>query len=157
MMNQGLLKRIHGWSWALGRMLLVSVFIESAIVKVLDWHGGLHELEHGGLPASPVLLGLVVVAQVAGGLAVCAGFLTRAASVGLALFLLPATFAFHAFWRVPSDQVEHELVGFFLNVSLIGALLVLAATGPGPVSVDASLQSRKKQSRLRSDVTSGAA
>ena len=133
----------QGVAWAVGRVLMSSIFLESVIVKLIDWPGGLAELQAGRLPANSLLLACVVAAQFAGGAAVAIGLLTRWAACGLIAFLVPATFAYHAFWSAPAGHMEHELVGFFQNIALMGAFVLLAAVGPGPVSVDELLRRMK--------------
>ena len=55
----------------------------------------------------------------------------------LALFTLVATFAAHRFWEFDGAQVANQMNHFFKNLAIVGGMVILAATGPGPLSVDA--------------------
>ena len=65
-----------------------------------------------------------------GGLAVIVGFQTRVAATLLVIFTLGTAFIFHPFW------VEGQWSTFWKEISMIGGLLLLAAVGPGELSVD---------------------
>ncbi|MEP7100989.1 MAG: DoxX family protein, partial [Burkholderiales bacterium] len=46
-------------------------------------------------------------------------------------------FIFHTYWAVPADQVMMQQINFWKNISIAGGFLVLAAFGPGAISIDA--------------------
>ena len=77
-----------------------------------------------GVPAIGVYAGYAI--KLFGGLAVIIGFQTRIAALLLVLFTLGTAFIFHGdFGSV-----------FWKEISMIGGLLLVAAYGPGPLSVD---------------------
>ena len=97
-------------------------------------------IEHGaaqGLPAPEILVPLSGLIALAGALSVAIGYRTRFGAWLLILFLVPVTFAMHAFWRETDPQmVAMQQANFMKNVSMIGAALLIAYFGAGPLSVD---------------------
>ena len=65
-----------------------------------------------------------------GGLAVIIGFQTRIAAILLVIFTLGTAFIFHPVW------IADQWNTFWKEISMIGGLLVVAAVGPGELSVD---------------------
>ena len=77
------------------------------------------------------LLPFVILLEVAGGVALNAGFLTRWSALALAGFTLVAALVFHFDF---SDQMQSIL--FMKNLAISGGLIVLAAHGAGTWSLD---------------------
>jgi putative oxidoreductase len=117
-----------------GRILLAAIFILSAFGKLGDGYAGTQAyMQAMGVPGA--LLPLVIVAELGGGFAVLAGFLTRWAGWGLALFTLASAVLFHAEF---GDQ--NQMIHFMKNLALAGGLLLLATHGAGRWSLDALRQ-----------------
>ncbi|MBS0432501.1 MAG: DoxX family protein [Proteobacteria bacterium] len=125
----------------LGRVGLAQVFLLSGAHKITGYAATAAMLASHGLP--PGLLPLVIFAEVGGGLAVLFGFLTRWAAVGLCVFTLLAAFFFHANFVDPS-----QVINFEKNLAIAGGFLVLAAFGPGAVSLDAWWRRRRGRKKL---------
>ncbi len=121
----------------LGRILLALIFITSGFGKIGGFEGVVGYIASKGLPMASVLAALTILVELGGGLAVAAGFMTRWVALALAVFSLLAGLIFHAYWAVPVDQVMNMQINFWKNVSIAGGFLVLAAFGPGAISVDA--------------------
>ena len=117
------------FSILLGRLGLSAIFILSGVGKILAYTQTEGYMASHGLPGS--LLPLVIALEVGGGLAVAAGFLTRLAAIGLAVFCVVSAFIFH---RVPGDQMQ--MVMFMKNIAMAGGFLVLFAQGAGTWSID---------------------
>ena len=117
------------FSILLGRLGLSAIFVLSGVGKMLAYSQTEGYMASHGLPGS--LLPLVIALEVGGGLAVAAGFLTRLAAIGLAVFCVVSAFIFH---RVPGDQMQ--MVMFMKNIAMAGGFLVLFAHGAGGWSVD---------------------
>jgi putative oxidoreductase len=48
----------------------------------------------------------------------------------LLVFLAAASYYFHPFWRMPSEQIA-----FMKNLSMAGAMIFIVANGSGPASL----------------------
>ena len=71
-------------------------------------------------------------AMVVGGLALGAGILPRAASLGLIASLLPTTVVGHPFWREQEPAARSaQTLQFVKNLSMLGGL-VIEASSPEP-------------------------
>ena len=113
--------------WALGRILLVLIYFMGGF-GLLSGSVPVEYAAGKGVPAILVWIGYAI--KLFGGLAVIIGFQTRIAAVLLIAFTIGTAFIFHPFW------VEGQSSTFWKEISLIGGLLVVAAVGPGELSVD---------------------
>ena len=121
----------------LGRLLLTTIFLASAVGMISDWEGPAQMMRDKGLPAVDALLAIAVVLEIVGGLMVLLGLHARWGGVVLLAFLVPVTIIMHDFWAVPKEQAQEQMINFMKNVSIIGAVLIVIALGAGPVSIDA--------------------
>ena len=119
----------------LARVLLSVIFIVSGLQKVADFNGTVSVMAQHGLPATPLLAVLTIAIEVGGGLGVLLGYQGRLAAVLLVLLLIPVTVVFHTHLVVP--QVTEQTTQLLKNMAIGGGLLMLAAHGPGPASLDA--------------------
>jgi putative oxidoreductase len=121
----------------LARVLMAALFLPAGVAKVTGFAGTVGYVASVGLPLPTVGAALALVVEIAGSLALLAGFGTRMAAVVLAVFTLAASFFFHAYWAVPAEQVFVTQLLFFKNIAVVGGLLALAAHGAGAWSLDA--------------------
>jgi putative oxidoreductase len=112
---------------AIGRALVGALFLVSGVMKIGRFAGMAAALAGKGLPLPEVLIALAIVLEVAGGLALIVGWRTREAALALALFCIPATWLFHAFWLVDAAAFGNQLNHFLKNVAIFGALLMIAS------------------------------
>lgn len=120
-----------------GRLLLAMLFLPAGIAKIGGYAGTVGYIASKGLPLPEVGALVAIVVEVGGGLALIAGFGTRFAALGLALFTLAASVVFHNYWALPADQQMVQQLMFFKNIAVVGGLLTLAAWGAGAWSLDA--------------------
>lgn len=120
-----------------GRLLLAMLFLPAGIAKIGGYAGTVGYIASKGLPLPEVGAAIAIVVEVGGGLALIAGFGTRFAALGLALFTLAASVVFHNYWALPADQQMVQQLMFFKNIAVVGGLLTLAAWGAGAWSLDA--------------------
>jgi putative oxidoreductase len=91
-----------------------------------------------GVPAAGLLVPLSGVVAIAGGLSVALGYKAKVGAWLLVLFLVPVTLMMHNFWAVTDPMMRGmQQAHFMKNVSLLGAALLIAHFGAGPVSLDA--------------------
>jgi putative oxidoreductase len=121
----------------IGRILLALIFITSGAGKIAGFAGTVGYIASKGLPMASVFAALAILIELGGGLAVAVGFMARWAALALAAFCVLAALIFHAYWGLPADQVMAQQINFWKNISIAGGFLVLAAFGPGAISVDA--------------------
>ena len=120
----------------LGRVGLSLIFIISGWGKIAGYAATQGYMESMGVPG--VLLPLVIALELGGGLAILAGMYTRWIAVALALFSIVSALIFHSNL---ADQMQAIL--FWKNFAMAGGFLMLAANGPGPLSVEARLPRRR--------------
>ncbi len=116
----------------LGRVLISAIFVISGLSKLTAISGTIGYIEAAGLPLAPVALAVAVALEVAGGIALIAGYKTRWVAGALALFSVVTAFAFHA-----NLADQNQFIHFFKNIAMAGGLLQLVAFGGGALSLDA--------------------
>lgn len=120
-----------------GRALIALLFIPAGLSKIGSFAGATGYIASRGVPLPEVAAGIAILAEVGLGLAILAGWQTRLAALGLAIFTVVITFIFHNFWAVDAAHVMAQQQAFFKNIAVVGGLLGLVAWGAGGFSVDA--------------------
>jgi putative oxidoreductase len=126
---------MHVAAW-IGRTLLASIFVASALTKLVAASDVRDVLIAHYLKASPGV-GMVLVVgsgllELLGAAFVLLGYRTRLGVALLVLALIPATFLYHF-----SMGEENQVVHLLKNVSILGGLILVWAFGPGDLSLDA--------------------
>lgn len=116
----------------IGRALVGVLFLVSGALKIGRFAGVAGAVASKGVPLPEVVIALVIALEVAGGLALVFGWRVREAALALALFCIPATLLFHAFWSVDAAAFGNQLNHFLKNVAIFGALLVIASDANRP-------------------------
>jgi putative oxidoreductase len=121
-----------------GRILLSTVFIMGGIGKItgFSFEEGMVAAKH--LPMPAVALGIALVIELIGGLAILTGLFTRLTAWIVFLYMIPTTFLFHNFWAVQGAERIDTMIHFEKNLAIMGGLLLLAAFGPGAYSIDSA-------------------
>lgn len=114
----------------LGRFGLSLIFIISGWGKIAGYTATQGYMESMGVPGS--LLPLVIALELGGGLAIAAGAFTRWFALALAVFSIASAVLFH--FNL-ADQMQ--AISFWKNFAIAGGFLLLAANGPGSLSLDA--------------------
>ena len=109
------------------RLLMSGIFIPAAYSKAFAWDANAGYMASRGLPLIPVLLAASLVIETVGTICLLVGYRARLAAAVMAAYLVPVTFACH------------DLLGtqFLKNLGIVGGLVMVAAYGPGRLSVDA--------------------
>ena len=136
----------------IGRWLLAAIFLVSGIAKLTDTPGTVAHMAAMNIPYPDILAVVAGCAEVLGALAIGFGFLTRVASAGLILYMIPTTLIFHAFWNYTGEQRLPQMVNFMKNLAIIGGLAVLMAQGPGRFSLDHRMRVARVRRRARREV-----
>ena len=119
---------------ALGRALLVAIFIQSGYMKLVAPAGIAGLLTSKGLPMPTALAYLAGAAEIGLGALILIGWKTRFAAA--AMIVIVSTYLGHDFWHMTDPARRMNLVHFMKNLSIIGGLLVLIGSGAGRYSVD---------------------
>ena len=119
-----------------GRVLIALLFVPAGLSKIGSFAGVAGYIASKGVPVAEVCAAIAIAVEVGLGLLILAGWQTRWAALGMAIFTVVITFIFHAFWAVPPEQVMQQQQAFFKNIAVVGGLLALVAWGPGGYSLD---------------------
>jgi len=101
---------------ATGRVLLATIFIWSGIGKILDPAASLGYISSVGLPFAEVGLGIAILVEIIG---------------GIALISIATALLFHS---ALGDQ--NQFIHFMKNLAMAGGLLQVAAFGAGRLGLD---------------------
>lgn len=91
-----------------------------------------------GVPLANLAVPLSGIMALVGAISIIIGFKAKWGAWILVAFLVPVTIMMHNFWAV-SDPMMHQtqMTMFMKNISILGAALVIAFYGAGPLSLDA--------------------
>jgi putative oxidoreductase len=154
-------------AFTIGRIALVVIFIISGAYKFLDITGTAEAIQAKlvvpsalsdatsqieatlNMPISQVLAIVVALIEVIGGLLIAFNVLTRTMAVILLLFTAVVTITLHDFWNLAAgadrtNQMTHAMK----NLSIMGALLMLAALPRRPLIVDVPTHERVADDRV---------
>ncbi|NVK40859.1 MAG: DoxX family protein [Oceanospirillaceae bacterium] len=126
---------MQGLVMLVGRILLATMFVSAGWSKIGGFEGTQGYMESMGVPGA--LLPLVILLEFGGGLAIIVGLGTRTISTFLALFCVASAVLFHSDFSQPMQSVM-----FMKNLAIAGGFLVLAAHGPGAISIDGRIGRR---------------
>jgi uncharacterized membrane protein YphA (DoxX/SURF4 family) len=111
----------------LGRILISAVFIVNGL-GIVDQRMAAKELAEAGVSSALVSVLMLVARslETVAGFALAFGIGPKWAAFGLLLFLVPATWIGHPFWRLAgTPEFQGQLVNFFKNVAIMGGLLFI--------------------------------
>jgi putative oxidoreductase len=118
-----------------GRILFAAIFILAAPSHFAP--STIAYASSHGVVWAQALVPLAGLIAFVGGLSVLLGFHARVGAWLLVVFLVPITLAMHNFWAVHDAQMAQiQQVMFMKNMSMIGAALMIAYFGSGPLSID---------------------
>ncbi len=122
----------------LGRLLLAAIFLISPLVNLIpNFSATTSAMQSAGVPMPAILLSVAIAMLIAGSLALIAGYQARWGAFLLLIFLLPATYYFHAPWRAgDAAEAGQQVIHFLKNIGLMGAMLLIMVVGSGPGSID---------------------
>jgi putative oxidoreductase len=136
-------------SFTLGRIFLSLVFIVAGIQKLMNVGGIAKMLEDnkvpipeqivqylGAVPKYEALGYLVAGVELVGGLMVLVGLWARWGAMMLAVFTAFTIVVVHHFWDMQGAAFTGNLTQALKNLSIIGGLLLVFATGSGPGAMD---------------------
>jgi putative oxidoreductase len=135
---------IRGPLTVLGRLSLSTIFFMAAVGnKIPHFDAVANVMESVGIPAPRLMLVGAIVFLIAGSISVIVGFKARFGAALLLVFLVLASYYFHAFWKLEGQAQQEQMIQFMKNLSMMGAMLFIVANGSGPMSLDTWLAQRK--------------
>ena len=138
------MSQFQGALTVVGRVLLATIFLMSAVGnKIPNFTAVAKVMESVGVPAPQLLLVGAIVFLVVGSLSVIVGYKARIGAGLLLVFLVLASYYFHAFWKLEGQAQQEQMSQFLKNLSMMGAMFFIIANGAGPWSVDAWLSRRQ--------------
>jgi len=118
------------------RVLLVVLFLLFGWQKLTGFSGTVGYMASTGLPAPTLAALLAVVMEFGVGVLIALGFFTRPLALLLAVYTVATAFIGHPYWTMTGMEQYGNMINFYKNVSIAGALLLLVAAGPGKFSLD---------------------
>jgi uncharacterized membrane protein YphA (DoxX/SURF4 family) len=129
---------------AIGRILFAVLFVLSGAMKLLDipataqsiaekvaipavlasYTGQLESMT--GMPIAQILAIAAGITEVICGLLIALNFGARFFAVVLMLFVIAATVSYHNFWDMTGADRQSNMIHALKNLSLVGALLIIA-------------------------------
>ena len=119
----------------IARLLIAALFLVFAARYLVAFPVAAADFARMGLPFPYVATGLAIAIQLIAGLMLALGWRARCAAWALAAYVLVATLTAHRFWEYDPAFAANQMAHFFKNLALVGALLIIGATGPGPLSL----------------------
>lgn len=107
-----------------GRVILTVMFWESGLEKILDWSGGITEMQNFGLHPPALYNAAVLIVQLVGSILVIWGPYFWLGAGILAVFTLLTIPVVNPFWGVPEPKATLNLISAVHNVSYCGGLLL---------------------------------
>jgi putative oxidoreductase len=118
-----------------GRVLFALIFITASPRHFS--HEGIQHAADLGVPLAQVLVPISGILALAGGLSVAFGYKAQWGAWALVTFLVPVTMMMQTLWRVADPAAAHVQQAMFAkNLSMLGAALLIAYFGAGPLSID---------------------
>lgn len=119
----------------LGRVLYSLIFIKSSVGHFSS--STVAMIASKGVPLASIAAPLSGILAFAGGLSILLGYKARWGAWLLVLFLIPVTLIMHNYWTIPDPMMRMmQQVMFLKNLSMLGAALLIAYFGSGPLSLD---------------------
>lgn len=118
----------------LGRILYSAIFIMAAPGHFKA--GTIAYAAAQGVPLASLAVPFSGILAVLGGLSVALGYRAKWGAWALVLFLVPVTGMMHRFWGLSDPQAAMmQQIMFMKNASMLGAALLIAYFGSGPLSI----------------------
>ncbi|HTD06702.1 DoxX family protein [Undibacterium sp.] len=107
------------------RALIGALFFISGLGKVFAFSYVAGWMASSGVPLASVLLAITIIIEVGGGLMLITGLQARWSALAIALFTIPVTIVFHAFWSADAANFQNQLTQFLKNLAIFGGLILV--------------------------------
>ena len=113
-----------------------SVLLLIARIAVVGFSGTVQYMASSGAPLPTLAAIIAIVMEVPAAILIVLGFFTRPLAVIFIFYTLGTAVIGHHYWDMTGDAVLPNMINFYKNISIAGAFLLLAITGPGAISLD---------------------
>ena len=138
-----MIKTLSGLSVLIGRILIASIFVFSAMDKITNFQGAVAYSHSVGIYTGlTFLLISATILEIIGSISFILGYKIKVGAVCLLVFMIPVTILFHGFWRYTGQQASMQMINFMKNVCMTGGILFIFGMGAGPFSLDNILKKR---------------
>ncbi|MCO5066175.1 MAG: DoxX family protein [Rhizobiaceae bacterium] len=114
------------WFGYVARAVLTYMFWASGLAKLIDFSGGVGEMQHFGLEPAWLYNLATVIVQLGGSLLVILNRWTWLGAGALAVFTALTIPIAHYFWAMPEPQATTEFYVVMEHITVIGAMMVVA-------------------------------
>jgi putative oxidoreductase len=122
----------------IGRILFSIIFIMAVIGHFT--HQDISYAASAGVPLASIAVPVSGIIATLGGLSIAFGYKAKWGAWLLVIFLIPVTLMMHDFWAVHDKMMaQMQMAMFIKNLSMLGAALLIAYFGSGPLSLDEKL------------------
>lgn len=130
---------IQGFVSLVARLMIVAIFLASAAANKIPKFTEVAEMMGGaGIQQPKIMLAGAIVFLILGSVSLIVGYYARFGALLLLVFLIAASYYFHAFWKLPAGPAQMaEQINFMKNVALMGTMVFIIANGAGAWSMDA--------------------
>jgi putative oxidoreductase len=133
------MERICDYLSPLGRLLLSGLFFWAGYGKLINPTATVQEFASAGVRAPAFMVGVAILVELVGGLALLVGFKSRWVAGVIAIWCLVTAFAVHlaAGMHSADPSVAYDnMIHFYKNLSIAGGLVYVIAFGAGRLSID---------------------
>jgi len=120
----------------IARIAIVALFIIFGLPKMTGFDGTVQYMTKLGAPMPMLAAIIAVIMEVPAAILIVLGFFTRPLAVLFVFYTLGTAVIGHPYWDMSGDAVMPNMINFYKNISIAGAFLLLAVTGPGAISID---------------------
>lgn len=122
----------------IGRMVLGLYYLLTGIIDLMNYKMLAGYAASKGVPAPEAAVIVAHLLLVLAGLCFLTGWRPALGVAAVVVFLIPVSFAMHAFWAETTPQMKQvQMINFTKNMALLGsALMFLGIPRPWPWSVE---------------------
>ncbi len=129
---------IQGLASVAGRVMIATIFLLSAVGnKIPKFNQVANYMASEGVPQPQFMLVGAIVFLIVGSVSIVLGYKARIGASLLLVFLVLATYYFHAFWKFEGPEQQQQMIQFMKNLSMMGTMVFVIANGSGAMSLDA--------------------
>ena len=129
-----MMSNVKGLCVLIGRILIASVFVTSAIHRTTNFQEAVAYSQSVGVyTALNFRLILATILEIIGAVTFILGYKVEIGAICLLFFMIPVTFLFHAFWNYTGQEAAMQMIHFTMNMGLTGGIFFYWAWEQRPV------------------------